>query len=135
MIEHIKMRYPNRERDITIYPDASGKNRKTVGADSSDIQQLKDAGFRVKAKDSNPRVKSRVNAVNAMLCNGEGVRKLFVNREKCPLTVEGLEQQIYNDKGEPDKKSGNDHGNDAFGYPIAFEHPIEKPAGFKLNRK
>lgn len=135
MIEHIKMRYPGRERDITIYPDASGKNRKTVGADSSDIQQLKDAGFRVKAKDSNPRVKSRVNAVNAMLCNGEGLRRLFVNKDKCPLTVEGLEQQIYNDKGEPDKKSGNDHGNDAFGYPIAFEHPIEKPAGFKLNRQ
>lgn len=135
MIEHIKIRYPNRERDITIYPDASGKNRKTVGADTSDIQQLKDAGFKVKAKDANPRVKSRINSVNAMFCNGQGVRSLFVNVEKCPNTVEGLSQQIYNDRGEPDKSAGVDHGNDAFGYPIVYEHPIEKPAGFKLNRR
>lgn len=134
MIEHIKMRYPGREKDIVIYPDASGKNRKTVGADTSDIQQLKDAGFRVKAHDSNPRVKSRVNAVNAMFLNGNGERRLFINADKCPNTMEGIEQQIYNDKGEPDKSSGNDHGNDAFGYPIVFEYPIERKAGFRLNR-
>lgn len=134
MIEHIKIKYPGRENDITIYPDASGKNRKTVGADTSDIQKLKNAGFKVKAKDSNPRVKSRINAVNAMFCNAKGERRLFINPDTCPKAIEDVEQQIYNDKGEPDKSSGNDHGNDALGYPIVLEHPIEKPAGFKLNR-
>jgi hypothetical protein len=29
--------------------------------------------------------------------------------------------------GEPDKKSGNDHQNDATTYPIAYEMPIVKP--------
>lgn len=125
MIEHIKLRYPNKK--IVVYPDASGKNRKTVGADETDIKLLKKAGFTVKAKEINPRVRSRVNAVNAMFCNAKGDRRLFVNKDKCPETHGCLEQQIYDDKGEPDKKGGKDHQNDAFGYFISYEYPIEKP--------
>jgi len=37
-----------------------------------------------------------------------------------------LEQQAYKD-GEPDKKAGFDHQNDATGYPIAYEFPILRP--------
>lgn len=132
MIENIKMRYP--DRDIVIYPDASGKNRKTVGADESDIKLLKQAGFRVKAKEANPRVKTRVNSVNAMFCNAKMERKLFINADACPSLVECVQQQIYNDKGEPDKSAGVDHMNDAFGYPIVFNHAINKPEGIKLTR-
>lgn len=132
MIEHIKMRYPN--RSVTVYPDASGKNRKTVGADVTDIKLLKLAGFRVKAKDVNPRVKTRINSVNAMLCNANDERKLFINSEKCPALVECIEQQIYNEKGEPDKTSGVDHMLDAFGYIVAYEHGISKPEGIKFKR-
>lgn len=132
MIEHIKMKYP--DRDVTVYPDASGKNRKTVGADISDIKLLKNAGFRVRAKDSNPRVKTRVNSVNAMLCNALGERKLFVNTYACPSLTECLEQQIYNDKGEPDKTAGVDHMNDAFGYIVAYEHGIDRVEGISFNR-
>ena len=132
MIENIKMRYPGRE--IIIYPDASGKNRKTVGADESDIKLLKQAGFRVKAKEANPRVKTRVNSVNAMFCNAKMERKLFINADTCPSLVECVQQQIYNDRGEPDKSAGVDHMNDAFGYPIVFNHAINKPEGIKLTR-
>lgn len=122
MIEHIKMRYPDKK--IVVYPDASGKNRKTNGADETDIKMLKNAGFRVKAKEANPRVKTRVNSVNAMFCNAKGERRLFVNKDKCPVTHDELTQQVYNDKGEPDKSAGKDHGNDAFGYFVVYEHPI-----------
>ena len=122
MIEHIQMRYPDRK--IVVYPDASGKNRKTNGADETDIKLLKKAGFRVKAKEANPRVKTRVNSVNAMFCNAKGERRLFVNIDKCPVTHDELSQQVYNDKGEPDKSAGKDHGNDAFGYFVVYEHPI-----------
>ncbi len=124
MIEHIKMRYPNKK--IIVYPDASGDNRKSNGADTTDIKLLKEAGFSVRAKDANPRVKTRINSTNAMFCNSLGVRSLFVNKNTCPVTHEELEQQIYNAKGEPDKAGGKDHGNDAFGYFIAYEHGIEK---------
>lgn len=125
MIEHIQMRYPDKE--IVIYPDASGNNRKPNAADITDIKLLKQAGFKVRAKDANPRVKTRINSVNAMFCNAKGERRLFVNKWKCPVTHDELQQQVYDDKGEPDKKGGKDHGNDAFGYFISYEYPIEKP--------
>lgn len=122
MIEHIKMRYPGKK--IIVYPDASGKNRKTVGADETDITLLKKAGFAVKAKDANPRVRTRINTVNGMFKNANDENRLFVNKSKCPETHKCLEQQIYDDKGDPDKKGGKDHQNDAFGYFITYEHPI-----------
>ena len=127
MIEHLKMRYPDKR--LVIYPDASGKNRKSNGADITDIKQLKNAGFQVKAKDSNPRVRTRINSVNAMFCNSMGERRLFVNRLLCPQTHNDLTQQVYNKNGEPDKSSGNDHGNDAFGYPVVYEHEIGAKMG------
>lgn len=124
MIEHIKMRYPNKR--IVVYPDASGQNRKSNGADVTDLSLLSAAGFAVVTDNTNPRVKTRVNCVNAMFCNAKGERRLFVNQTKCPKTHEELSQQVYDDKGEPDKKAGKDHGNDAIGYYIAKMHPIVK---------
>ena len=100
--------------------------RKTNAADETDISLLKAAGFRVLARDANPRVKTRINSVNAMFCNAKGEHNCFVNRDTCPVTHEELEQQVYNDKGEPDKQGGKDHGNDAFGYFIDYEHGINK---------
>ena len=132
MIEHIEMRYPDKK--IIVYPDASGNNRKSNAADETDIKLLKKAGFRIKAKDANPRVKTRINSVNAMFCNSNGERRVFVNKDKCPVTHDELEQQVYNDKGEPDKAGGKDHGNDAFGYFIVYEHGIKpKNSHFKIH--
>lgn len=108
---------------MTIYPDASGKNRKSVGASSSDIGHLESAGFKIKAKASNPFVKDRVNAINAAFENG----LLYINDLTAPTTADNLEQQVYGKNGEPDKTSGKDHQNDATGYPIAYEMPIRKP--------
>lgn len=121
MINVIEDRY--KEHHVTVYPDASGGSRKTVDASKSDIALLRQAGFSVKAKSQNPRVKDRVMSVNKQLQIG----KLFVNVLNCPITTSNLEQQAYDVNGEPDKKNGNDHGNDAFGYPIAYEFPIVKP--------
>jgi hypothetical protein len=132
MIEHIQMRYPDKK--IIVYPDASGNNRKSNAADETDIKLLRKAGFRIKAKDANPRVKTRINSVNAMFCNSKGERRVFVNKDKCPVTHDELEQQVYNDKGEPDKTGGKDHGNDAFGYFIVYEHGIKpKTSHFKIH--
>lgn len=125
MIEAIKFRYSDKE--VIIYPDASGKNRKSNAADTTDISLMEDAGFDIMADDANPRVKTRINSVNAMFNNAKGERKLFVNKVNCPQTHACLEQQIYDERGEPDKKGGKDHQNDAFGYFVAFEHPVVKP--------
>lgn len=121
LIATINSRYKNHH--ITIYPDASGANRKTANASESDISLLRGAGYRVKVNSRNPRVKDRVMAVNSAWSHG----KLKVNLKKCPEFVRCQEQQAYDSNGEPDKKAGFDHMNDGGGYPIAYEMPIKKP--------
>lgn len=121
MIETIKERYP--EHSIRVYPDASGKSRKTVDASQSDISLLEAAGFAVYANDSNPLVKDRVIATNQAFSKG----KLYINDEKCPEYAKCMEQLSYDKNGEPDKKSNIDHLPDAGTYPIAFEMPIIRP--------
>jgi len=117
-------------REIYIYPDASGDSRKSSNASATDIAQLKQAGFNVVVNASNPPVKDRINSMNAMFCNGNGERRYKVNVKRCPVYTESLEQQVWDEKtGEPDKKSDNDHPNDAGGYFIVKQFPILKPTG------
>lgn len=120
IINIIRVRWPNHQ--INVYPDASGRARKTTNASSSDISLLSAAGFTVKARAKNPPVKDRVAAGNNAFMN----RKVFVNAEECPRTVECLEQQAYNKNGEPSKESGHDHGNDAFSYFCYYKLPIRQ---------
>jgi hypothetical protein len=119
MIAAIKEKYAGHK--ICMYPDASGRSRKT-SASTSDIALLEQAGFEIRAHSVNPFVNDRINAVNMSFYN----KKVFVNTDTCPRTTECLEQQAWTDKGEPDKTSGTDHQNDATGYLIAYEMPVKK---------
>jgi hypothetical protein len=121
MIDIILEKYQG--HSIRVYPDASGKSRKTVDASKSDISLLEGAGFSVYANKSNPLVKERVLASNVAFTKG----KVFVNDQKCPEFARCLEQLAYDANGAPDKKSNLDHLPDAGTYPIAFEMPIIKP--------
>lgn len=121
----IQQKFPGHK--ITIYPDASGQSNKTVNATESDILLLKRAGFNVLVPTKNPFVKERVMAVNGLICNAIGERKLLVNTILAPTITECLEQQIYDSNGEPDKTEGKDHGPDALGYFLHFKWPIVKP--------
>ena len=121
MINTLKDRYAG--HSVTIYPDASGKNASSKGASLSDIGLLRNAGYAIRAKPSNPRVKDRVLSANM----GFQRQIVWVNPDTCPETARCLEQQPYDKNGEPDKTTGLDHQNDAFGYPIAYELPIIKP--------
>lgn len=108
MIEQLEARYGGRHV-INVYPDSSGKNRKSTDASTSDIAMLEAAGFRVHYHQTNPFVRSRINAMNAMFCNGQGERRYFVNDQTCPNYARALQYQVYDEKGEPDKTSGFDH--------------------------
>lgn len=121
MIDIIKEKWP--EHKIIIYPDASGGSRKSVNASISDLSLLSEAGFEIRAKKSNPLVRDRINATNVGFSKG----RIYINDVECPRAVECLEQQGYDKNGEPDKKSGVDHQNDATTYPIAYMMPIRKP--------
>jgi hypothetical protein len=125
MIAAIKNRFPN--HPIYVYPDASGESRKSNNASVSDLALLRQAGFSVFNNPSNPFVKDRVISMNVVI-NGGNNRRLKVNADRCPMFVECLEKQAYDDKGEPDKTSGFDHANDAAGYFICYRFPV-------INRK
>lgn len=124
MVNLISERYENHA--ISIYPDASGQNTSSKSASQSDLSILREAGFHLVVDSANPKVKDRITATQAMLLNGNNERRLMVNTRRCPKFTEGLEQQIYDKHGEPDKSSGVDHVNDAGTYPIVKLFPIVK---------
>lgn len=121
MIDTLKEKWG--DHVITIYPDSSGKNGSSKGADVSDISMLSAAKFKIKAKNQNPRVKNRINSVNKGFEN----QTAWVNCDLAPETARCLEQQTYDKNGEPDKKNDLDHHPDGFGYYWSYEHPIIKP--------
>ena len=87
---------------------------------------LRPAGFTISVNDSNPAVKDRINAVDAMTLNAKGERRWKVNTDLCPVLTEAQEQQAWGANGEPDKTSGQDHPNDAIGYFLVKRFPIQK---------
>lgn len=121
MIVELKRRFPG--HSITVYPDASGKNRKSVNGSESDHSLLRAAGFMVMVNPSNPMVRDRVLAVNAMFLNIDHKRRYLVNTDNCPVTTQVLEQQAYDEHGQPNK-DGTEDPVDALGYFIVQRFPI-----------
>jgi len=126
LASEIRRRFPNRR--IYVYPDASGGNRST-NASRTDIEILESYGFSNQSPRSNPPIRDRVLAVQALLENSKGEVRVQVS-EKCKKLIECLELQSYTDKGEPDKENGYDHMVDALGYLIVREFsPLNARAG------
>jgi hypothetical protein len=121
LISILKERF--KDHRIIIYPDATGKNRETVDASKSDISLLTQAGFAVRVNSRNPAPKDRILSTNKVFESG----KIKVNAKACPTIARCLEQQAYDDNGEPDKTTGFDHMNEAFSYFVAYEFPIIRP--------
>src|SRR5690606_11899398 len=101
---------------VTLFPDASGQNSSSKNASESDLSIIRQAGLSVRVNSTNPAIMDRVNAVNALILNGRGERRLKVNTRRCPHLTDGLEQQAFDKNGMPDKSSGIDHVIDAAGY-------------------
>lgn len=123
MATRILQHYPNRR--IYIYPDAAGNQRNTA-AQNTNLEILRQHGFHVIAPPRNPPVMERVQAVNILLENASGQRRLFVS-ERCVKTIESLTMQEFNAAGVPDKKKGYDHAADALGYLVMGTFPINQP--------
>jgi hypothetical protein len=120
LIDAIKDRFPNRQ--INVFPDASGV--RAASAAISDRVQLEAAGFRMYALTANPRIRDRVNSVQAMLFSG-GKRKLLVNDRRCQVLARCLEEQTYAADGMPKKDGVVDGPLDALGYGIYKLFPLQ----------
>jgi hypothetical protein len=110
-----------------VYGDSAGSARSTAG--KSDYAIMSEMGLRRQVlKKANPRVKDRVNAVNAMLCNAKGQRKLL-HSPRCTELKKDFQKVVW--KGQDINKSDilRTHASDALGYFIEYEfgHNMYKP--------
>lgn len=118
-------RYQADGRKIIVYPDASGKSQRT-NASQSDIDIIRNEGFRVECPSSNPAVRDRINSVNGLLAHD----KLKVNTDKCPMLTDAMETQGYDKRGEPEKFDDHpsiDDWNDCAGYFIDRKFSLRRP--------
>ena len=118
IVEALK-RYKNA---CIVYPDASGNAHKT-NSSKTDIEIIKRGGLMVRVNSKNPRIQDRVNSVNALLSHN----KFYIDTDKCPRTAEALEQQAYDERGEPEKFSGSattDDFADSLGFFIFYKYPL-----------
>jgi len=123
-VDEIKQRYPRSK--IWAMPDPAARQRKTSAGGATDVTILQNAGFVVKVPHKHTPVRDRINAVNARLCDSNGIRHLFLH-PKCKYTIEGLERHTYKEGStQPDKDSGYDHQMDALGYMIDYLFPIHR---------
>jgi hypothetical protein len=123
LAQEIKRRYPNHK--IRAYPDPAGRARKTSAAGGvTDFTILEQFGFVTIAPKAHDPVADRINNVQAMLCNAQGERRLFIHT-RCKELIKGLDGMTYKkDTSLPDKSLGLDHITDALGYLVSYEFPL-----------
>ncbi|MBI5492014.1 MAG: hypothetical protein HY893_03680 [Deltaproteobacteria bacterium] len=117
-------RYGSHRAGAIVYGDAAGMNRSTAG--KSDYALLYELGFRdQRIKKANPKVKDRVNALNAMLENTVGEARLF-HHPGCAALRKDLDAVEWKEgASEVDKSNGLlTHAADALGYFIEYEFPL-----------
>lgn len=142
-INEVIRRYPDHVGDIIINGDASGDNRSTQSEYSNYViiknalqKHYPNKKIKFDLRPFNPPIKNRIAAFNAMICNSNGERRLFVDR-KC----KHLLNNIYNLKYKVGTdivdvptyaqiKSDNslkfmEHPYDAASYLVEFYFPIK----------
>jgi len=121
--DELKRRYPASK--ITIYPDASGAQRKTSAGGKTDISILQNAGFRVNYRPANPAIRDRVNAVNSKLKSSKGHRSLFID-PRCKQIIKSLESMQYKPNSSIIDNNEHTHMSDAVGYLVNFLYPVQR---------
>lgn len=127
--EEFKRRYPNHKAGLNIYGDATGRARSTQ-SNVTNYQIIENElgryGINNQVPRSNPAERDRVNAVNGMLRNSKGDRRIFIN-PNCKYLTRDLEQVAYKD-GTSAIDKGKDlsltHISDAFGYLVEREFSL-----------
>lgn len=111
----LKRRYPARR--MIICPDPAGNQRRSSApAGQTDITILQRYGFLVDVAHAAILIPDRVNAVQAMLKDASGRRRLKLH-PRAKALIRSLDGQTYKkDTSIPDKTGGLDHLNDALGY-------------------
>jgi hypothetical protein len=121
MCDMLRERYE--DKLIDVYTDATGSARKTSApGGKSDFTYIRNAGFRVNARNSNPKRKDRYNAVNGKLNPKEGEPTLTVE----PTCVKLIKYLSTYSHELMDRQVAMSHLLDAASYPIAYLFPVSR---------
>jgi len=126
MVQEIRNRYPTQK--IFVMPDPSAKAMKSSAAGRSDISILANAGFIVKAPNRHTPVRDTVNAVNSLLKNANGERKLYFD-PNCKKTIESMDRWQYKEGTMiPEKDGAVDYSHlcDCVRYMVDYLYPVRK---------
>ncbi len=152
-VDEFVRRYPDHPGNLIITGDASGnarnvQNNEVGGTSYTQIMNRLNfhqyqARVRLDVRETNPAIQDRVSAWNAMMCNTNGVRRIFIN-PRCKWLISNLESLKYKDgTGAIDTPTVNDikkdknqkfmgHIFDAASYLVEKYDPIQlKPPGNK----
>lgn len=138
--DELLRRYPSWKQGFIVYGDATGKagNVKSLKSNFDMIRdRLKVAGpVTLKVPTVNPPVTRRLNSVNRLFRNAEGVTRLWI-RKTLPAR-EARTRDLVRSLQRTQKKSGTDdilkksgetitHASEALGYWVDYEFPAERP--------
>lgn len=129
--EHLAIAIATKYRGhkIFVYPDPTGKARKTsapVGV--TDFTILQKHGLTVRARNKSPAIVDSVNAVNRKLMTASGIVDMYIH-PRCQGITASLERTSWMDNNSDtatiDKKQGVEHFSDSVRYPTEFLFPIK----------
>jgi hypothetical protein len=126
-IQEFKSRYSQAgASNVIIYGDASGAARDTRSS-TTDYFILSRAGFNQQnVPRSNPPIRDRHNAVNAMLKNVAGDIRIKIH-PRCKTLIKGLESvQLKKGASYLEEETYSQHVTTALGYLVNVEFPIVK---------
>lgn len=111
--------------DVTVYPDPAGRARSTKSMNISDLDILKEAGFRNLKYKLTLSVKDCLNSLNRLYARDA----LLIDREKCPQTVADMEQCILKGDFTIDKSNEKrTHWLDGTKNMADYEFAIRRPS-------
>lgn len=122
-------RYKDHQSGVEFYGDATGKARKSSAFATDYKQILNHEGFKklnreVHYTDSNPAVADRFASCNAMLCNADGDRRMFID-PSCVHLISDLESRYYKEGTREAADSGDlGHSTDGMGYAVHMIFPM-----------
>lgn len=117
-------------KNVTLVPDASGKNRQHVNnKGESSIALLEASGFFVVRRGANPHISNRDTSVNVLLENAKGEHRIEID-PSCQKTIDSLAGFRNSDR-----TSMHSHACDALGYIVWHVAPVKRKQSFSVTQK
>lgn len=138
-LEVLREKWKHHTGGWQIYGDATGSSRHTSASESDYIKiyncvWLKKAGRTVHYPKANPPRRDRFAAMNALICNAQHGRRLFVDGS-CIHLLDDLVARAYKPGTmESDDKGDVGHITDALGYIIHKRWPVVIQRGYETPR-